>query len=45
MGIDKQVVFDYINLLSNYAEKDSLKNDMTDDDFLKLRERLKSKKS
>lgn len=45
MGIDKQVVSDYIDLLNNYEEKSSVKNDMTDDDFRKLRDRLKSKKS
>lgn len=45
MGIDKNVVFDYINLLENYKEKSSDNKDMTDDDFLELRKRLKSQKS
>ena len=45
MGIDKQVVLDYIDLLNSYADKDSVKEDMTDDDFLKFREHLRSKKS
>lgn len=45
MGIDKNVVFDYINLLENYKEKSSDNKDMTDEDFLKLRKRLKSQKS
>lgn len=45
MGIDRKVVLDYINLLNSYTEKNGVNNDMTDDDFLKLRDRLKLKKS
>ena len=45
MGIDKQVVMDYIKLLNECEEKQVKRNDMTDDDFLELRERLKSEKT
>lgn len=45
MGIDKSVVYEYIQLLQGYTEKPAQKNDMTDDEFLKFRNQLKAKKS
>lgn len=45
MGIDRNVVYDYIELLKNYKEKTSVDENMSDDDFIKLRNRLKAKKS
>ena len=45
MGIDRQVVSEYIDLLNNFKEKQKSDEEMTDDDFLRLRNELKSKKS
>ena len=45
MGIDKTVVYEYMDLLLKYTEKSAAKSDMTDDEFLKLRNQLKAKKS
>ena len=39
------MVMDYIKLLNECEEKQVKRNDMTDDDFLELRERLKSEKT
>ena len=45
MGISKDVVYEYIDLLSNYTEKTPQKGDMSDDEFLNFANKLKSKKS
>ena len=41
----KTVVYEYMDLLLKYTEKSAAKSDMTDDEFLKLRNQLKAKKS
>lgn len=45
MGIDKNVVNDYIELLNSYKQKPKSDENMSDDDFLKLINDIKSKKS
>ena len=45
MGVDSKVMFEYVDLLNNYKEKTDDKEDLTDDDFIRLRDELKAKKS
>ena len=43
MGIDRNVVNEYIGLLSDFTEKTPIKSDMSDDEFLNFANKLKSK--
>ena len=45
MGIDEKVVDDYIKLLNNFSTKVDSKEEMSNEDFLNLRNTLKAKKS